>query len=71
MATINRTPKKSAMNQYQFLKKIKQNRKHKVAIPVGGLSESSNLKPGFQTSMSEEHPPSPSKLEGTTDECAT
>ena len=63
VATINRTKKKSAMDQYQFLKKIKQNRKSeaKQAVSVSS-SRQPNLQLGIQTSMSEEHPKSPSKL---------
>lgn len=63
VATVNRTQKKSPMNQYQFLKKIKQNRK--------GISRQPNLMLGYQTSMSEEHlSSSPQKLDGT-NICAT
>ena len=67
VATINRTKHKSAIDQHQFLRKIKQNRHQNKAVSVS-KTRHQNLKLGFQTSMSEEHPASPVKLEGNDEE---
>ena len=65
-AKIIRTPQKSGMDHKQFLMKIKQGKcarkKGETEVITMKMTRPPALKVGFQTSMSEEHPPSPSKF---------